>query len=96
MFRIAASPGGFTAWMRALNRRIAADELGEMFSEVEGLRPLFLERVLHDVDGASIWCDVDKTLRKESCAEMSKLALDDALDELQKDETATGQELANQ
>ncbi|MEM9096802.1 MAG: penicillin acylase family protein, partial [Pseudomonadota bacterium] len=34
------------------------------------------------VDGAAIWCDVDKTLREETCAEMAKLALDDALDEL--------------
>ena len=52
------------------------------FSEVEGPRPLFIERVLYDVDGAAAWCDVDKTVREESCAEIAKIALDDALDEL--------------
>ena len=78
----APEPLIFTAWMRALTRRVAADELGEVFSEIEGLRPLFIERVLHDVDGASAWCDNNKSVRVESCAEISKLALDDALDEL--------------
>lgn len=78
----APEPLIFTAWMRALTRRVAADELGEMFPEIEGLRPLFIERVLHDVDGASSWCDNNKSVRIESCAEISKLALDDALDEL--------------
>ncbi|MGB0505455.1 MAG: penicillin acylase family protein [Pikeienuella sp.] len=72
----------FTAWIRALTRRIAADELGELFPEIEGARPLFLERVLRDVNGAAEWCDLNKSVRKESCAEITKLALDDALDEL--------------
>lgn len=71
-----------TAWLRALTRRVAGDELGEMAAEIEGLHPLFIERVFHDVDGAGIWCDVDKTVRRETCAEIAKLALDDALDEL--------------
>ncbi|QIE55335.1 penicillin acylase family protein [Pikeienuella piscinae] len=78
----AAEPLIFAAWMRALTRRIAGDELGEDLSEIEGARPLFIERVFYDVDGAGRWCDVDKTARVETCAEISKLALDDALDEL--------------
>ncbi|MFV0476105.1 MAG: penicillin acylase family protein [Pikeienuella sp.] len=72
----------FAAWMRALTRRVTADELGESFPEIEGARPLFIERVFYDVDGAGRWCDIDKTRRVETCAEISKLALDDALDEL--------------
>ncbi len=72
----------FTAWMRALTRRIAGDELGPLVTEVEGLRPLFVERVFYDVNGAGIWCDVNKTERRETCAEIAKIALDDALDEL--------------
>ncbi|WP_340110497.1 penicillin acylase family protein [Pikeienuella sp. HZG-20] len=78
----AAEPLIFVAWMRALTRRIAGDELGESLPEIEGARPLFIERVFYDVDGAGRWCDVDKTARVETCAEISKLALDDALDEL--------------
>ena len=78
----AAEPLIFAAWMRALTRRIAGDELGELISEIEGPQPLCVERVLYDVGGASKWCDIDKTRRTESCAEIAKFALDDALDEL--------------
>jgi penicillin amidase len=70
------------AWMRALTRRLAEDELGPLFPEVAGLRPLFVERVFRDIDGASRWCDVVKTPEQETCAEMARRALDDALAEL--------------
>lgn len=86
-----AEPLIFAAWMRALTRRIAADELGEAFAEIEGPRPLFVERVFYDVGGAAVWCDVDKTSRAETCPEIAKLALDDALDEI---EAAHGAEMA--
>jgi penicillin amidase len=72
----------FSAWMRALTRRLAEDELGPLFPVVAGARPLFVERVFHDVDGAARWCDVDKTPAIETCAEISRRALDDALAEL--------------
>ncbi|MEO1610828.1 MAG: penicillin acylase family protein, partial [Pseudomonadota bacterium] len=38
--------------------------------------------VFRDVDGAGVWCDVDKSVRVETCEEIAKLALDDALEEL--------------
>jgi len=72
----------FTAWMRALTRRLAEDELGPLFAEVAGARPLFVERVFRDIDGAGRWCDVVKTPQRETCAEISRRALDDALSEL--------------
>ncbi len=75
----------FSEWMRALTRRLAADELGPLFETFEGERPLFVERVYRDIDGASIWCDVDKTPEKETCAQMASLALDDALANLARD-----------
>lgn len=78
----APEPLIFTAWMRALTKRIAGDELGEALSEIEGPRPLFVERVFRNVNGAAVWCDIDKTSREETCAEIAKLALDDALEEL--------------
>jgi penicillin amidase len=80
-----AEPLIFAAWMRALTRRLTADELGPLEREFEGARPLFVERVFRDVDGAARWCDVDKTARAESCPEIAALALDDALDELTRD-----------
>jgi len=73
----------FAAWMRALTRRLAEDELGPLFPEIEGPRPLFVERVFRDIDGAARWCDVVKTEPRESCAEIARRALDDALSALQ-------------
>lgn len=77
-----AAPLIFTVWMRALTRRIAEDELGPMFPEIAGAQPLLIERVFHDVDGASRWCDVTKTAVTETCGEVARRALDDALAEL--------------
>ncbi|MFK7944422.1 MAG: penicillin acylase family protein [Paracoccaceae bacterium] len=74
----------FQEWMRALTRRLAADELGPLFDKFEGPRPLFVERVYRDIDGAAVWCDVDKTPEKETCAEIASFALNDALVRLQR------------
>jgi len=80
----APEPLIFAAWMRALTTRLTADELGPLAEEYAGMRPLFVERVFHDVDGASRWCDIDKTAQRETCAQVAALALDDALAELSK------------
>lgn len=77
-----AEPLIFQAWLRALTRRLAEDETGVLFAEVAGVRPLLVERIFHDVDGAGRWCDVTKTPERESCAEIARRALDDALTEL--------------
>ena len=44
---------------------------------------MFLERVYRNVDGAGAWCDVKQTTAAETCPEMARLALDDALIELE-------------
>ena len=69
----------FSEWMRQLTLRLAADELGPLIDEVDGLRPLFVERVYRDIGGAAIWCDVDKTPEAETCEQMAALAFDDAM-----------------
>ncbi|MEM1361201.1 MAG: penicillin acylase family protein [Pseudomonadota bacterium] len=70
----------YEAWMRALQQRLIRDELGaELAAEFTRPDPLFLERVFRDVDGASAWCDVAPSRGQEACAEMARLALDDAL-----------------
>jgi len=38
-----------------------------------------LERVYRDIDGASVWCDVIQSAPIESCSNLSRLALDDAI-----------------
>jgi penicillin G amidase len=67
------------AWMRALQDRLIRDDLGPMADEFTQLRPVFLERVFRNTDGASIWCDVIQSAPVESCTDLSRIALDDAL-----------------
>lgn len=69
----------YAAWVRALQSRLIADELGPLASEFTQLEPLFVERVYRDIEGASAWCDVLQSSPIETCADISRLALDDAL-----------------
>ncbi|MEX0348537.1 MAG: penicillin acylase family protein [Paracoccaceae bacterium] len=69
----------YAAWLRALQKRLIEDELGPLADEFKHVDPLFIERVFRDVDGASVWCDVSQSAPVESCTEMARLALDDAL-----------------
>ena len=39
----------------------------------------FIERAFRNIDGAAEWCDVIQSAPVESCADMARLALDDAL-----------------
>ncbi len=71
----------YSAWVRALKRRLAVDELGPMVESVPN-DPMFLERVYRNIDGAGVWCDVKQTTPVETCVEMARRALDDALLEL--------------
>ena len=50
-----------------------------MADEYTHVEPLFIERVYRDIDGASVWCDVIQSAPTETCTEMARLALDDAL-----------------
>ena len=85
MDRHGPEPLIFKEWVRALTRRLAADELGALFPEFAGPHPLFVERVYLNVDGAGIWCDVNKTPERETCAQAASVALDDALARLVRD-----------
>ncbi len=69
----------YATWLRTLQDRLIRDELGPLASEFEHVEPLFIERVFRDVGGASAWCDVFQSAPVETCADMARLALDDAL-----------------
>ncbi len=77
-----AEPLIYAAWLRALKRRLIQDELGPLAASVPASEPVFIERVFRDVDGAAAWCDIRQTTAVETCADMARLALDDALIEL--------------
>ncbi len=69
----------YAAWLRALQLRLVQDELGPLTEDFTRPNPVFIERVYRDVDGASAWCDVRQSSPIESCEDIARLALDDAL-----------------
>ncbi|MEL7026910.1 MAG: penicillin acylase family protein, partial [Pseudomonadota bacterium] len=69
----------YAAWIRAVQARLIRDELGPMASEFTHVEPVFIERVFRNVDGASVWCDVIQSAPEETCSDIARLALDDAL-----------------
>ncbi|WP_121063637.1 penicillin acylase family protein [Chachezhania antarctica] len=69
----------YAAWMRALQERLIRDDLGGLADDYKHVDPVFIERVFRDIDGAGIWCDVAQSTAVETCPDMARLALDDAL-----------------
>ncbi|MBU2993302.1 penicillin acylase family protein [Octadecabacter sp. 1_MG-2023] len=69
----------YSAWMRALQDRLIRDELGPLSREFTHVEPLFIERVFRNTDGAAVWCDVLQSAPTETCSDIARIALDDAL-----------------
>ena len=69
----------YAAWVRALQDRLIRDELGPLSRAFLHVEPVFIERVYRDVDGAAAWCDVLQSAPTESCVDIARMALDDAL-----------------
>ena len=69
----------YSAWLRALQKRLINDELGPLADEFSHVEPLLIERVYRNTENASVWCDVVQSERIETCSEISKAALDDAV-----------------
>ncbi len=67
------------AWLRALQDRLARDEIGPLADGFTHPEPLFLERVYKNIDGASVWCDVLQSAAVETCTDIARIALDEAL-----------------
>jgi penicillin G amidase len=67
------------AWLRALQERLARDEIGPLADKFTHPDPVFIERVYRNTGGASVWCDVVQSAAVETCPEIARLALDDAL-----------------
>lgn len=71
-----AAPLVFSAWYREFVRAVTEDELGPLFEDAYGFRPLFVRRVLRERSG---WCDDVRTPAEESCAELAGRAFDRAV-----------------
>ncbi|MFK7939026.1 MAG: penicillin acylase family protein [Roseovarius sp.] len=69
----------YAAWLRALQDRLIRDDIGPLADKYSHVNPLFIERVFRDVDGAGAWCDIRQSSPTETCVDIARLALDDAL-----------------
>ena len=69
----------YQAWIRALQDRLIRDDLGPLADTFTHVEPLLIERVYRNVDGAGIWCDVVQSAVVESCSDLARIALDEAL-----------------
>lgn len=67
------------AWLRALQDRLIRDEIGPLADGFLHPDALFMERVYKNVGGASVWCDVIQSAAVESCSDLARIALDEAL-----------------
>lgn len=81
MSRRRPEPLIFTAWLRAFNKALYADELGPLFGYFFGLRPRF---VAYALTQAPEWCDDVTTETKETCALLLARTLNETLVELSK------------
>ncbi|WP_194095379.1 penicillin acylase family protein [Marivivens aquimaris] len=69
----------YAAWMRELQDRLIRDNLGPLADSFTHIDPVFIERVFRDVDGAGVWCDIIQSEPLETCTDIARAALDDAL-----------------
>ena len=69
----------YAAWMRALQQRLIRDDLGPLADEYPRMEPLFIERVFRNIGGAGAWCDVVQSTVTETCTDIARQSLDDAL-----------------
>ena len=67
------------AWLRSLQDHLTRDKIGALTDVITHPNPDFIERVYRNTDGASVWCDVIQSAAVESCSEIARIALDDAL-----------------
>lgn len=69
----------YAAWMRNLQDRLIRDDLGPLADDYTHVEPLFIERVYRNIDGAAVWCDIRQSTPIETCLDIARLALDDAI-----------------
>ena len=69
----------YAAWMRDLQFRLVRDELGPQVEMFTHMQPTFIERVFSNADGAAQWCDVVQSAVVETCVDIARTALDEAI-----------------
>ena len=72
----------YVSWLREFQQMLMIDDLGTIYNRLTNIRPLFLERVLRNKNGASAWCDVIQTSQKEACDEIARRSFKIAIKKL--------------
>ena len=67
------------AWLRVLQDQLIRDEIGPLANDFTHVDPVFMERVFRNDGGASVWCDVIQSAAIETCVDIARAALDEAL-----------------
>ena len=74
----------YSSWISHFQKFLIRDELGSLSVKFNQIDPIFLERVLRDINNASSWCDVIQSSKIETCDEIAVQSLISAVDELSK------------
>jgi penicillin G amidase len=69
----------YAEWVRVLQDHLIRDELGPLAAEFTHPDPVFIERVYRNTDGAGKWCDILQSAAIETCTDIARSALDEAL-----------------
>ena len=69
----------YVMWLRVLHDRLIRDEVGPMADAFTHPDPVFVERVFRNTGGAGVWCDVIQSAAIETCSDLARIALDEAL-----------------
>ncbi|NQV98099.1 MAG: penicillin acylase family protein [Rhodospirillales bacterium] len=81
MARDRPQPLLFSQWLRALNRALYGDDLGDLSPGLLGLRPRF---VLNSLNSHHHWCNNINTAEIETCADVVTASLTQAVADLSK------------
>ena len=68
----APEPLIFSLWYRTFTRLVLEDDLGALFKDYWGFRPIFFRNV---IGGRTHWCDNTETLETETCELLAATAL---------------------
>ena len=65
----------YSSWVKTFRKMLLEDELSLSYNFRNSISPLFLEKVLRNLEDAGKWCDIKHSKKIETCAELSKKSL---------------------
>ena len=72
----------YSSWVKTFKKMVVEDELSLNYDYSNSISPLFLEKVLRNIENAGTWCDIKHSNKIETCAELSKKSLTISLQKL--------------